>query len=101
MVLPCAHECCGGVQVILNMLAYGDNAGRAVVRARCHDQIRPDHLLVEDDYPACFVADLRWRGHYINTTRHIAVTQVVARVGTSTALHAFSDPRKGGIADGY
>lgn len=86
----------------MDMLAYGNNAGTAVNRARCHDQLLPDHVLVEEDFPGCYVSSLRKRGHYINTTEHIAVTQVVARVSSSSQqLHAVSDPRKGGKADGF
>jgi gamma-glutamyltranspeptidase/glutathione hydrolase len=84
----------GTLQVALNVLHRGMDAGQAVRAARVHHQWRPDRVTAEPELGPAVIADLERRGHHVARGHAGSAVQViVARPG---GLDAASDPRKGG-----
>lgn len=88
-------------QVILN-LNWGLDISQAVEFGRLHDQLYPNALDADDNYPPDLLEELRQRGHNVTVSdfnRVAAVVQAVMR--KDGKIFAASDSRKNGIAAGY
>jgi gamma-glutamyltranspeptidase/glutathione hydrolase len=86
-------------QVAMNILIHGMNAADAVAAPRIHHQGTPDSLRIEKvaPLPKSLVDQLIARGHRIEGIHNVANVQVIHVERSPTrALHAASDPRKGG-----
>ncbi len=86
-------------QVAMNILIHGMNAADAVAAPRIHHQGTPDSLRIEKvaPLPKSLVDQLTARGHRIEGIHNVANVQVIHVERSPTrALHAASDPRKGG-----
>ena|SRR3989338_1305939 len=86
-------------QVLLNVLAHNMDAGTAVGAPRVHDQLLPDLLYVETQYPARITSELSQMGYNISQVDVTAVIQLIIRNVTadgSVTLNAASDWRKYG-----
>jgi gamma-glutamyltranspeptidase len=89
-------------QVILNVL-YGMDAYQAVSAPRCHDQLIPNQLKVEHDYPQAFVDQFKSEQYEIlllPKSSHLAATTCIV-VQEDNLLQAASDPRKYSLPAGY
>lgn len=87
-------------QQLWNVLARDLLAADAIRVPRVHHQGEPDRLRVEEVRPVGQEARARLeaRGHTLEETRNVAVTQLLVRRGG--AIHAGSDPAKGGVPAG-
>ena len=88
------------MQVILNVLGMSIPLGEAIPPPRFHHQLIPNQVSVEDGYPEDLSQSLISKGHTVVTSGTFAVVQGI-HVGDDGRIHATSDPRKGGIPDGY
>ncbi len=112
----------GTIQTILNVLAFGMDAGVAVSAPRVHHQgfppvlalegalgdpdgtdadASPDgvmRLIAEVNESRARLAALESRGHRVGTIGNVGVAQIVVRAGDGYA--AASDPRRGGAPAG-
>jgi gamma-glutamyltranspeptidase/glutathione hydrolase len=88
------------LQVLLNVIEYGMEPGRAVGQPRLHHQWQPPDLSV-NDYPAGdpVVQGLLERGHVLSDARRIAIVQAIRIMGDR--LIGASDRRKGGRPAGF
>lgn len=101
----------GTLQVLLNALTEGMDAGEAVSAPRLHHQWSPDAVRVEpglyvdgvdEDSAAAnalFLAGLAVRGHRVERIDTVGVVQLIVR--DAEGVHAASDPRKGGRPAGH
>ena len=87
------------LQVILSLLSFGDPLEKAITQARFHHQLFPNHITVETDFPSSLREGLATLGHTITQSSSHAVVQGIHN--SKDAIHATSDPRKGGSPDGY
>ena len=88
------------LQVILNILGYFLPLKEVVYRPQFHHQLIPNKVMVESDFPTDLRECLESRGHVIeNSEAYYAVVQEIHVV--DGLIQATSDPRKGGIPDGY
>lgn len=83
------------LQVLLDVLVYGMDAGQAVAAPRIHNQWLPDQLVVENQLPAKVVEALRRMGHNVRRSGSLTAVQLVV-VEPDGTREAASDPRKGG-----
>ncbi len=81
------------------MLNFGKPLSSAIPYPRLHHQLFPDHVTVENAFPEVFVEGLEERGHHVVNSSSYAVVQGI-HVDRGL-IYATSDPRKGGIPDGY
>ncbi|BAY99037.1 gamma-glutamyltransferase [Tolypothrix tenuis PCC 7101] len=89
------------LQVILNVLEYGMDAGAAVSAPRIHHQWLPDELRVEPwGLDALTLQELRRRGHNIKETTPWGNANAIV-VTTDRNLEGAADPRGEGAAIGY
>lgn len=88
-------------QVAVAMLVRGQSGDVAIAAPRVHNQAVPDTVRTERAVPMseAALAALRARGHALDTIEMVAVVQLIA-IGPDGALHASSDPRKGGAPAG-
>ncbi len=91
----------GTFQVILNCLLFDMTPIEAVRQARFHHQWLPDTLQFEEAWTQDGVIELmEARGHVTGRRGSVGVVQVVEVLPGGAKLPA-SDPRKGGIPDGF
>ena len=81
------------------MLGFELPLSDSIDRPRLHHQLIPNFVSIESDYPEDIVKTLEERGHEVVTNSSFAVVQGIQVV--DELLQAKSDPRKGGIPDGY
>lgn len=101
----------GTMQVLVNALVRGMDAGEAVSAPRLHHQWMPDEVRLEpalrtpggDGAHAARAAELREslaaRGHALGAIGGVGVVQLIVREGGG--WRAASDPRKGGSPAGH
>jgi gamma-glutamyltranspeptidase/glutathione hydrolase len=89
----------GTLQVLLNILAFGNDAGTAVAAPRLHHQWEPPVLLVEPKVPIPLRQALARNGHVVKEVPSMAAIQAVRREGD--LFEGAADPRKGGAAVGW
>jgi len=86
------------LNIIVNVLDLGMDAQTAIDQPRFHHQWKPAELEVERSMDPKVVADLKKRGHIIQTESAIGVAQAG---GIASGGHGFigaTDPRAGGMA---
>ncbi|MDP7005532.1 MAG: gamma-glutamyltransferase [Phycisphaerales bacterium] len=89
----------GVVQVLLNILWFGDEPVEALNRGRVHHQWLPDRVYVEENYRNSSIeSHLSGIGYEIKTRPNIGVVQVIQV--EDGYLKPASDPRKGGAPAG-
>ena len=89
------------MQVILNVLGMSIPLSEAIQLPRFHHQLIPNEVSVEEDYPEDLIHSLISKGHtVVKKNGTFAVVQGIL-VGDDRRIHATSDPRKGGLPDGY
>jgi gamma-glutamyltranspeptidase/glutathione hydrolase len=84
---------------LLNVIDFGMPLEAAVAAPRIHDQALPDRLFYEPDLDPAVAAGLRALGHQLVEARGLGAVQAVQAV--DDRLVGFSDPRKGGAAEGW
>ncbi|MBK7403332.1 MAG: gamma-glutamyltransferase [Phycisphaerales bacterium] len=94
----------GTMQVLLNVLVRGIEAGEAVATPRLHHQWMPDEVKLEPglrdgESAAGLRASLEARGHVLGEAADVGVVQLIVRVGDGWS--AACDPRKGGRPAGH
>lgn len=89
----------GTLQVLLNVLTFGDDAATAVAAPRLHHQWEPPVLLVEPKVSATLRQALARTGHAVKEVSSMAAIQAVRRDGG--LFEGAADPRKGGAAVGW
>jgi len=89
------------LQVILNVLEYGMNAGAAVSAPRVHHQWLPDELRVEPfSLDTATIEDLRRRGHHIKEQSPWGNANAII-VRPDGSLEGAADPHEEGSPKGY
>lgn len=89
----------GTLQVLLNVLAFGYDAERAVAAPRIHHQWQPPVLLVEPQIDTSARNVLARIGHAVKEVPAMGAIQLVRRV--TFGFEGAADPRKGGAASGW
>jgi gamma-glutamyltranspeptidase/glutathione hydrolase len=87
------------LQVLLNILAYHNDATKAVAAPRLHHQWVPPVLFVEPGMPKATRQALARNGHTVKEVAAMAAIQAVRRDGD--LFEGAADPRKGGEAVGW
>ena len=87
------------MQVILDVLNFDKNLSEAISYPRLHHQLYPNLITVEKNFTEDFRNGLKKRGHVIEESSSFAVVQGIVESGGY--IHATSDPRKRGQADGF
>lgn len=94
----------GTMQAILNVVLFGLSAEEAVGAARFHHQWQPDVVQLEAGVMTA-AAGLKQRGHTIEAKDTIGAVQLIRAAELAGPIgggwQAASDPRKGGVAEGY
>ena len=85
---------------VVRVLDFGLPLAGALAAPRFHHQWQPDVLRIESEVPADTRADLEKRGHELNVTPQIGVSQAVTRSREGTFTGA-ADPRAEGTAAGF
>lgn len=89
----------GTLHTIINVIDFGMNVEEAVSAPRFHHQWYPNKLFIEKDMPMDVRENLIKKGHELATGEaESAVQAIVIKDGKITGA---SDPRKGGIPEGY
>jgi gamma-glutamyltranspeptidase / glutathione hydrolase len=91
------------LETIVGVIDFGLPVDRAVAAPRIHHQWMPDVLMLEPGFPETTRRSLERVGHKVVPMPAKASVQAIEVTGTgaSRALHATSDPRKGGVPAGY
>lgn len=89
----------GTLHTIMNVIDFGMNIEEAVSAPRFHHQWYPNKLFIEKDMPIDVRENLMKKGHELSTGEaESAVQGILIKDGKITGA---SDPRKGGISDGF
>ncbi|KAJ2364877.1 hypothetical protein H4S02_010788, partial [Coemansia sp. RSA 2611] len=89
------------LQVIINVLDFGQRLDTAIDSPRLHHQLLPHQLSVDPLFPSSLTSALASFGHKIAPLKHgSSVVQAVQKLSDGT-IHAVSDARKHGVAAGY
>jgi gamma-glutamyltranspeptidase/glutathione hydrolase len=89
------------LQIVLNVLEYGMNAGAAVAAPRIHHQWLPDQLRVEPfGLDVATLEELRRRGHQIHEQFPWGNANAIL-VRADGSLEGAADPRGEGASTGY
>ncbi|KAJ2015017.1 hypothetical protein GGI01_001633 [Coemansia sp. RSA 376] len=89
------------LQVIINVLDFGQRLDTAIDSPRLHHQLLPHQLGVDPMFPSSLTSALASFGHKIVPLKHgNSVVQAVQKLPDGT-IHAVSDARKHGVAAGY
>jgi gamma-glutamyltranspeptidase/glutathione hydrolase len=87
------------LQVLLNVLLFGMDAGHAVAFPRIHHQWDPDYLFHEPGLSEEVVRALEKKGQRIKSRPDVGKANAIVR--TPDGLDAAADPRSGGSPAGY
>jgi gamma-glutamyltranspeptidase/glutathione hydrolase len=87
------------VLAILRTVDFGLPPAEAIGRPRFHHQWKPDALRIEKAVPVAVREELERRGHHLEITDSIGVSQAVA-LGADGIFQGASDPRVSGKAGG-
>jgi gamma-glutamyltranspeptidase / glutathione hydrolase len=89
------------LQVLLNVLVYGQDAEQAVASPRLHHQWRPEELMIERwGFDDATVQNLQQRGHQIRIGSDWGNANLIL-VKPDGSLEGAADPRGEGAASGY
>jgi len=89
------------VLAIVRHIDLGMNVDEAVAAPRLHHQWIPDRVLIERDFPVEAETFLTERGHKVQRTRDLGVTQAIWIGDDGRRLLGIADPRISGKAAGY
>ena len=87
------------LQILVDVLAFGLDARRAVAAPRIHHQWEPDILYYEPELPSETVRALESRGQRPQPRLDIGKANAIVR--SRAGLEAAADPRSGGAPAGY
>jgi gamma-glutamyltranspeptidase/glutathione hydrolase len=87
------------LQILVDVLLFGNTPGQAVSRPRLHAQWSPDVLHVEPELRPEIVDALRRKGHRIEEKPDLGKANAIAR--KPAGLDAASDPRAGAAPAGW
>jgi gamma-glutamyltranspeptidase / glutathione hydrolase len=87
------------LQILLDVLVWGLDAGPAIAAPRIHHQWEPDVLSHEPALTAETVRALENKGHRCEAVPDLGKANAIVR--TRKGLSAAADPRSGGAAAGY
>lgn len=90
-------------QVIMDLLLFKLNPIKAMVDSRIHHQLFPNELVVDNETPTELIDGLIEYGHKVVVLppdTALTSLQLIMRRKNGD-IWALSDPRKGGLADGY
>jgi gamma-glutamyltranspeptidase/glutathione hydrolase len=91
-------------QVVLAIVRHADlgtNVDEAVAAPRLHHQWVPDRVLIEGDFSSEAETLLTKRGHKVQRTRDLGVTQAIWVGGDGRRLFGLADPRVAGKSGGF
>jgi gamma-glutamyltranspeptidase/glutathione hydrolase len=86
---------------LVGMLDLGMSPQAALRQPRIHHQWFPDRLVAEASLPGVLQEHLRQRGHVIELSPQMGVSQIAARAKDGDGFIGAADPRAGGTADGW
>ncbi len=86
---------------IINVLDYGMDIDQALATPRFHHQWSPDELKIENAVGAATIRELEKRGHKIDKTEGIGVSQAVGRNRKGKGFVGAADPRVSGKAQAW
>ena len=86
---------------LVDMLDLGMTPQQAVASPRIHEQWSPDVLYVESKLPAELKKGLARRGHNIEISSAMAVSQIIARSPDGKGFTGAADPRANGATAGW
>jgi gamma-glutamyltranspeptidase/glutathione hydrolase len=89
------------VLAIVRHIDLGMDVDEAVAAPRLHHQWVPDRVLIERDFPVEAETLLTERGHKVQRTRDLGVTQAIWIGDDGRRLVGIADPRISGKAAGY
>lgn len=93
------------IQAVMNVIWFNMSAGDAIASPRAHHQWEPDTLQLEPELLGSPVADaLRAKGHVVTLREQIGNAQMIRAASLEDASGGWqpaSDPRKGGVPDGF
>ncbi|EDV20374.1 uncharacterized protein TRIADDRAFT_31903 [Trichoplax adhaerens] len=84
----------GVSQVLLDLLSFKQNISSAIERPRLHDQLLPDAVEVETNFPKSIITGLEKLGHNVKDSASKSVVNGVSEFDRKFLAHA--DSRKGG-----
>jgi gamma-glutamyltranspeptidase / glutathione hydrolase len=87
------------VQILLDVMVFGFDAGKAAKAPRIHHQWEPDLLYYEPGVSAGTVSALEKKGHSCEAAQDLGKANLIVR--SRAGLDAASDPRSGGAPAGY
>lgn len=85
---------------MLDVLSFGRSLKTSSPSPRLHDQLLPDALIYEPDFPMDIIDGLKSKGHFVLQSTAAAVVQAIY-IDANGQVVAASDYRKGGKPDGY
>lgn len=90
----------GVTQVMVGAVSFELGLVKSISMPRLHHQLIPDEVYLEEDLPQSIVDGLKERHHNVSVGGFANNVQGIY-VPSPGNIWAFSDPRKGGVADGY
>ena len=87
------------MQVVLDVLGFGQTLTDSIKLPRLHHQLFPNEVVVEEEFADYYREGLKGKGHVVVETSNSAVVQGI--YVDSGGIQAACDPRKGGKPDGY
>jgi gamma-glutamyltranspeptidase/glutathione hydrolase len=85
---------------IVQYLDFGYPLEQAIAGGRIHHQWSPDRLRIENTWPQTTVEALKERGHAVEKSRTMGVSQAIAYDPQRQIFIGVADPRVGGAAAG-
>lgn len=85
---------------IVQVLDLGYPLEQAIAGGRIHHQWSPDRLRIENSWPPAIAEGLRQRGHAVEKSRVMGVSQAIAYDSQRQLFIGVADPRVGGTAAG-
>ena len=85
---------------MLDVLSFNETLSVASPAPRLHDQLIPNVLLHEPNFPQNVIEGLKEKNHNLVESTRAAVVQAI-HVDDNGRIYAASDYRKGGTPDGY
>jgi gamma-glutamyltranspeptidase / glutathione hydrolase len=87
-------------QTLVNMLEFNLSTEDAVYKPKFHHQWRPDEIMVENDFPATVIEQLKAMGYKVSMRGTIGRTEVI-KVLPNGKFEAVGDKRGDDTADGW
>lgn len=87
-------------QTLVNMLEFNLSTEDAVYKPKFHHQWQPDEIMVEKDFPATVIEELKTMGYKVSVRGTIGRTEVI-KVLPNGKFEAVGDKRGDDTAEGY